>query len=256
MRRLLLVATLIAVTPWAVAQRTSSKVSHFTAPLAAPADPDASAGLIRGLMPKPHSDGLRRTHSSSPFSPLFSAFGLLPDFSYPNDSSASDSSAPGYPTAAQAPNILLQALSPAVAAQDQQQPASQPLLIELQGGHYVRLKGEDTAGSALAYQAPTASTARNKSGKVNLENRPIHEVAARELAPVVLVFRDGHNEEVRDYTIVGGAIYARGDFYSDGYWNKKIELSALDLSETVKSNQERGVRFVLPSAPNEVITRP
>ena len=77
-----------------------------------------------------------------------------------------------------------------------------------------------------------------------------------ELPPVSLIFRDGHSEQVRDYSIVGGVMYARGNYYSDGYWNKTIELAALNLPETLKSNQSRGVRFILPSAANEVVTRP
>jgi hypothetical protein len=174
---------------------------------------------------------------------------MFSDSSYPNGSSGA-----GSPSAAQAPNILLQALSPITGTQDQQQPASQPLLIELQGGRYVQRNVENPSANALMYQAPTPSTTRG-SARLASNKRP-HEVTARVLAPVVLVFRDGHNEEVRDYTIASGTIYARGDYYSDGYWNKKIELSALNLPETVKSNQEHGVHFVLPSAPNEVITRP
>jgi hypothetical protein len=72
----------------------------------------------------------------------------------------------------------------------------------------------------------------------------------------VLVFRDGHREEVSAYTITGGAIYAPADFYRDGSWNRKIELSSLDLPETLKSNYSRGLRFQLPRAPNEVIVGP
>ena len=250
MRRLFLVATLTAVTPWAFAQRTTASSAHPTAPVADPAHPDASATLLRNLMSRPKFDGHRGFQPSNPYLPLLSAFGMFSDSSYPNDSSAA-----GSPPAAQAPNILLQALSPITGTQDQQQPSSQPLLIELQGGRYVQLNGENPSANGLAYQAPNPATAR---GSANLAStkRSAHEVAARVLAPVVLVFRDGHNEEVSDYTIAGGTIYARGDYYSDGYWNKKIELSALNLPETVKSNQEHGVHFVLPSAPNEVITRP
>jgi hypothetical protein len=251
MRKLLLIATLTAVTPWAVAQRTTA-AAHSPAPAVAPASPDASAAIIRSLMSRPKSDGHRGFQPSSPYSSLLSVFGMFPDSSYPN-SSTPDSSAQGSP---EAPNILLQALSPAGAIQNQQQPASQPLLIELQGGRYVRLNGEKPSDDGLlAYQAPTASKARG-SAKVDSNRRSTHEVTARALVPVVLIFRDGHSEVVRDYTIAGGAIYARGDYYSDGYWNKKIELSALNLPETVRSNQEHGVRFVLPNAPNEVITRP
>src|ERR1700738_1139751 len=127
MRRLLLVATLTALTPWAVAQGTAS-ATHVPAPAVAPESSDASAAIIRSLMSKPKSDGHRGFQPSSPYT-LLSAFGMFPDSSYPNNSSASDSSAPGYPAAAQAPNMLLQALSPTGAIQDQQQPASQPLLI-------------------------------------------------------------------------------------------------------------------------------
>jgi hypothetical protein len=253
MRRLLLVATLTALTPWALAQGAAS-AARVPAPAVAPVHPDTSAAIIRSLMSRPKPDGHRGFQPSSPYSSLLSAFGMFSDTSYPI-SSTPDSSTPGYPPAAQAPNILLQALAPTAAISDHQQPASQPLLIELQGSRYVRLNGENPPDNGLAYQAPTASTARG-SVKIDSNKHVTHEVTARELAPVILVFRDGHSEEVRDYTIVGGAIYARGDFYSDGYWNKKIELSALALPETIKSNHERGVRFVLPGAPNEVITRP
>lgn len=80
--------------------------------------------------------------------------------------------------------------------------------------------------------------------------------AARELPAAILIFRDGHSEEVHDYTIADGSLYARGDFYTDGYWNKKIDLSALNLAATTQTNSARNVKFVLPSSPNEVITRP
>ena len=71
-----------------------------------------------------------------------------------------------------------------------------------------------------------------------------------------LVFRDGHREQVFDYTIADGVLYAHADYFTTGSWNRKIELSSLNLSETVKSNQSQGVRFQLPSAPNEVIVGP
>src|SRR5258708_2276726 len=250
MRRLLLVATLTAVMPWAFAQRLTASSAHPTPPVADPAPPDASAAFLRSLMSRPNPEGSRKFHPTSPYSSLLSAFGMFSDSSYPNDPSAA-----GNPPATQSPNILLQALSPITGTQDQQQPSSQPLLIELQGGRYVQLNGENPSANGLAYQAPNPATTRGPASLAS-NKRPAHEVAARVLAPVVLVFRDGHNEVVRDYTIAGGTIYARGDYYSDGYWNKKIELSTLNLPETVKSNQEHGVHFVLPSAPNEVITRP
>jgi hypothetical protein len=107
----------------------------------------------------------------------------------------------------------------------------------------------------------TGTRTKNSSGGVNASIR-VHETpasrdkTARSPAPAVVVYRDGHREDVRAYAIADGVLYAGGDYYADGYWNKKIELSSLNLPATVKSNEERGVKFTLPSAPNEVVTRP
>jgi hypothetical protein len=51
-------------------------------------------------------------------------------------------------------------------------------------------------------------------------------------------------------------MYSSADYWSSGSWNKKIQLADLDVPGTLRLNQERGVKFVLPSAANEVITRP
>jgi hypothetical protein len=72
----------------------------------------------------------------------------------------------------------------------------------------------------------------------------------------VLVYRDGHHEQVFDYVIANGNLYARGDYYRDGFWTKTVQLSALDIPATLRANSDAGVKFMLPSAPNEVVTRP
>ncbi len=59
--------------------------------------------------------------------------------------------------------------------------------------------------------------------------------------PTVLVFRDGHQQEVRNYAIVGQMLW---DFSAKG--THKIPLADLDLDTTRKLNDERGVDFVLP----------
>jgi hypothetical protein len=116
-------------------------------------------------------------------------------------------------------------------------PAS-PLLIELQGNRFVRLTGNDV-------NPPVTG------GTVQL--------AAREgdqLPPVVLIFRDGHRQDVSSYSIIGPALYVSGSYWTNGYWTEKILLADLNLPATMSANQERGVNFALPSAPNQVITRP
>ena len=125
--------------------------------------------------------------------------------------------------------------------------SSQPLMIELQGDRYVRVSSAAVDGEAVPLR-PTAESA--------LANPAVAKPSARDLPSAVLVFRDGHSEEVHDYTIADGFLYARGNYYTDGYWDKKIDLSTLDVAETVKTNAMRNVKFVLPSSPNEVITRP
>jgi hypothetical protein len=67
------------------------------------------------------------------------------------------------------------------------------------------------------------------------------EMPAREQPATVLVFRDGHSAEVRNYAIVGDTLF---DFSTDR--RKKIALADLDLAATQKQNEDRGVDFRLP----------
>jgi hypothetical protein len=78
----------------------------------------------------------------------------------------------------------------------------------------------------------------------------------RELPPAILVFHDGRREEVSDYTIMSGTIYSKADYWTTGSWSRKIQIADLDVPATLRLNQERGVKFVLPSSPNEVVVRP
>ena len=72
----------------------------------------------------------------------------------------------------------------------------------------------------------------------------------------MLVFRDGHQEEIEKYTIIGSVIYAPADYWSTGSWRRKVAIADLDIAATLKMNRERGGRFSLPSGPNEVVFRP
>jgi hypothetical protein len=112
-----------------------------------------------------------------------------------------------------------------------------PLLIELQGDHFVRLTDSQV-------NQPLAGSAGAPG-----QQQP-------ELPPAVLVFRDGHRQEVSSYSIIGPVLYASGSYWTNGYWTQKVLLADLDLSATLHANQERGVKFVLPSAPDQVVTRP
>jgi hypothetical protein len=57
----------------------------------------------------------------------------------------------------------------------------------------------------------------------------------------VLVFRDQHRQEVRNYAIAGGTLWVLNEQTA-----KKISLADLDLAATVRMNDERGVDFQVP----------
>jgi hypothetical protein len=163
---------------------------------------------------------------------------------------------------AQSPSVIvLQTPQPAAAAssspKEEPKPAS-PLMIEWQGDRYVRRT--DTGGTTTRNNQPDYIAEAKPHLTEKHSNTPAAQPAttarSTEFSPAMFVFRDGHREQSSDYSIISGVIYARGDYWTNGYWSKQIPVSQLDLPATFKANQERGVAFRLPAAPNEVITRP
>ena len=216
MHRLIVVALLAAVPPWMSAQRAPAQ--H----------------------PVPATQPVRHTR------PFFYPSLFVPDVFYPDVFSTEE-----YSGASQPPVILLQAPPASNPAPEPVPSPAEPLVIELQGDRYVRLSGDDTSQTGMIERNPIPLRRPEKAS-----SRSAQAVTPHELQPVILVFRDSHREEVSDYIITDGVIYARADYYAGGSWSKKIALTSLDLAETLDLNRSRGVAFRLPSAPNEVITRP
>lgn len=65
--------------------------------------------------------------------------------------------------------------------------------------------------------------------------------AAPEEPPTVLVFKDGHQREIRNYAIIGTTLWDLSDHLS-----RKIPLAEIDLDATTKLNDERGTPFRYP----------
>ena len=122
-----------------------------------------------------------------------------------------------------------------------------PLLIEWQDNRFVRV----TSGGETPNNGRVASNHGAESNPGS--NSP---AAARELPPALLIFRDGHREETANYAIADGVLYAYPDYWTGGAWAKRILVSDLDLPATLQQNQQRGVKFILPAGPNQVVTRP
>ena len=133
-----------------------------------------------------------------------------------------------------------------------------PLLIEWQGDRYVRFGGAAVGSAAhpdyAEHYRESAVTGRPTSPmQKQLAASSPRDIPPKDLPPTVLVYRDGHREEIPDYAIADGVIYIRGGDWQSGAWTKHIPLSALDAAATVQANQERGAKFMLPSASNVVI---
>jgi len=145
--------------------------------------------------------------------------------------------------------ILVQA----PAAADTPPPAkAAPLLIELQGNRYVRYRG-----GAQSTQPDVDLREVSALAAPSLQTLTPPHLAPPDLPPAVLVYRDGHREEVADYAIVGRVIYAYGANNSQpAYGMRSIEVCVLDVPATIAANRENGVNFILPAGPNEVVTRP
>jgi hypothetical protein len=144
-------------------------------------------------------------------------------------------------------------VQPALAGDAPRKTPSAPLLIEWQGNRYVRFGGANETEESGASEHPDYAEPNGTTSRMSATQKDRGASPGGELPPVVLVYRDGHREEIPGYAIADGIIYVRGNDWQSGWWTKHIPLSALDPAATMQSNQERGVKFMLPSAPNVVI---
>ena len=277
MTRFAIFAMLAALSAWAAAQRGGGAGAHAvfhggTGSIPTRTDRGRGASSVRGGFGRGGFGRSRFDRYGYGYGAPYDYFSLpFPFFDDALDTG--DIYSTGYPVAAPLPPFLPSAsrdlgeygpdsvgpgsVGSGISSQTSQ--ASQPLMIELQNGRYVHVTSTAISGEALPLENASNETVPRQSAGQSYRGPSGTMVTAPpsgEMEPVVLFFRDGHSEQVRDYTIANGILYARGDYYTDGYWNKKIDLSALNVSQTLRANAERGVKFVLPSSPNEVITRP
>jgi len=133
-------------------------------------------------------------------------------------------------------------------------PPPESLVLELQGNHWVRIT---SSGQSDANPQPKRqSSAKTSSLRTLTPQQSAVIESPRELPPAVLVFRDGHQEEITRYTIVGGTIYTSTDYWNKGSWTKKVPLAELNVPATLAMNRERGAQFNLPTGPGVVVVRP
>jgi len=211
------------------------------APAAAP-----RAGSSLGISGRNAFDRPNRRRFLNDSSFLFPPY-FYPDF-YPGDEFEYGPAAP--------PTVPVQVVVP----QPPQPPAPaaspvEPLLLENHNGQWVRVP---TGGEMPTIPQPTNSD--SATAKASTPNHGFVELPAAAppmpaLPPAVIVFRDGHTEEVARYMIQGDVLFTNADYWSTGSWTRKISLTDVDIPASLKLNKERGTKFNLPSGPNEVVIR-
>jgi len=173
---------------------------------------------------------VRRIFPRFGYAPYYSGFGYDSDFGLN----------PAYQPAPEVspPQVVAEEPAPTTTPLLPPKPAEGPVLLELQGDNWVR----------IAADGPPQV--------VGQSYRPAQEKASSPqtaAASALLVFRDGHREEIGKYCIIGGTIHISADYWSTGSWTRTVNILDLDVPATLKLNQEQGTRFRLPSGPYEVM---
>jgi hypothetical protein len=120
------------------------------------------------------------------------------------------------------------------------EPLPDPVLLALHGSRWVKVTNfGESSDRALTVETPVQSQPK-----------------AKPLPPAVLVYRDGHTEELSSYSIIAGSIHTKSNYWTTGAWTRTIRVADLDIPATLRQNEQRGVNFELPSGPDEIMLRP
>jgi hypothetical protein len=182
--------------------------------------------------------GHRRNFTGSVF--------LAAPYFYPDDEYDNE------PVSSVAPPVQVVVVAPVPPPVQARAPV-ESLIVEYHDGQWVRIP----TGGQLPSLPQSTQPGSTQASSLRTGTASQMETAqpSPALPPAVLVFRDGHREEVERYVIQGGVINARADYWSTGSWTRKIPIAELDVPATLKLNEERGGKFNLPSGPNEIVVR-
>jgi hypothetical protein len=152
------------------------------------------------------------------------------------------------------PQVVYMPAAPPAAPEPPPKPAEAEV-IELQGDHWVRLSPNSppqvVGGSTQRQPAISPSAA------AVVQAHPTQAAIPAAAPPsAMLVFRDGHQEAIGKYTIMGTTIYVSTEYWTSGAWTRRVQIAELDVPATLKLNRERGANFRLPSGPEEVMIGP
>jgi hypothetical protein len=86
-------------------------------------------------------------------------------------------------------------------------------------------------------EQPAEAVAAPSPGKHNMS--PVSD----EQIPVLIIYKDGREQEIQNYAIVGDTLYDLGTFVAH-----KIKLADVDVKQTIEKNEQRGVEFTVPES--------
>jgi hypothetical protein len=203
----------------------------------------AAAPRVRSSIRLSGRDGVDRSNQRRLVND--SAF-LFPGYFYPDDEfdygPVDQGAPPGQLIVQQPAQVSAPTISPV-----------EPLLLEIHDGQWVRVPtGIEIPAIPQSPKPDSAKASNPNPGFVEL---PAGAPPLPALPPAVIVFRDGHSEEVAKYMIQGETLFTNADYWSTGSWTRKIPLAEVDIPASLKLNKERGTKFNLPSGPNEVVIR-
>ena len=127
-------------------------------------------------------------------------------------------------------------------------PYAYPVAVAAEPEPEAEAEPDPPAPTIFEHRATTAYVPSASADSSRYANQPAvaddpSSADAREQIPVVLVYLDGHEQEVKNYAIVGPTLYDLGAFVAH-----KIPLAELNLKATIKANDDRGVEFSVPSS--------
>ncbi len=187
-----------------------------------------------------------------PFAPFYYPDYFYPDYDYYDSDLDYRAHAQLDPPNQTRPEVVYQPPAPPPAPGD-------PLILENHDGRWVRIPtGGELVNAAIPPSAaadPSPAPKAHGTAAKTTETEPPSQPPSPPLPPAVLVFRDGHTEEVQKYMIQGANLYVSSAYSATGTWTQKIPLADLDIPASLKINKDRGTKFNLPSGPNEVVVR-
>jgi hypothetical protein len=87
------------------------------------------------------------------------------------------------------------------------------------------------------------SNLRSEVDQLRAQQENANQSKAQIHAQTVLVYLDGHTEEISNYAIVGKTIWIFNESHA-----RKVALADLNLEATKRDNEDRGIEFVVPAS--------